>query len=152
MPVASFAAFPVDGDTFLFIGSGNTADYASDFQSLVNNDPSLAITITAEGYSTSDLITDYYDGRYADRAAIVTAPALVNNALTSKLDEDFDYIVFLGDAYDLNNYPEQLLEEAHLVKDWIRWQNKSSKMLIAGVWDGSIVSTDRLFIRIHITN
>lgn len=139
-------AVPADGSRFLFLGNGDVSDYAADFQAMVNGDSSLGLTITAEGYASTDIIDDYYDGRY-----LTSSVPNDNNPLLTKLHEDFDYIIILPrEAYletsiepslSANN-PGLYLEAVHLVKDWLLWRNKTTEVIVPAIW-GDAADFDR---------
>jgi len=132
-------ATPVNGSRFLFLGSGDVKQYAQDFKNMVNESPSLKKKIFAEGYSSQHLILDYYKNRYRGND-IPTH----DNPLLTKLREDFDYIVILGNDDFLATKPGLYLESAYLVKDWLRWQKKKGKVVLPGVWSDQDIKTRQI--------
>jgi Bacterial Ig domain len=133
------AAVPA-GSKILFLGSAAT-QYKTDFQALCAADNavnSLGLTIDSFDITNDALLNVYYSGR--------TLPAAKNPLLT-KLDQSFNYIIFIPTEDYAKNKPSLLMAEVKLLKKYT--EDKGSKILLPVIWDATDAVSNNAFFEDH---
>lgn len=97
----------------LFIGSA-VADYEATFMGIYNADATVnTLNLTTDTFDPSyyGLLEDFHEGLDTNTP---------KNALMLKLDEGFDYVVFLPEDFIAEESPELTMEAARLLKSYTR--------------------------------
>ncbi|VGO16219.1 hypothetical protein PDESU_04810 [Pontiella desulfatans] len=151
-PAAVDAAAPIASNSrVLFLGKEATT-HKDALEALYTADPSVnTLNLTFDSFDVDYVM----DALFTDR----TYPKFINdyldapkhadyvNALTDKLDENFDYIIYLGEPAYLQDKPELTMATLLFLQAYCRTEGLSSQILLPMLWNATSAASQTTTFR-----